>query len=542
MTLAAVVREICARSGVTNIDTSGLHGFVRGYVASDVGDARRDLQPLMLAYGFDAIERGGSLVFRNRKDQVAQPIALDDLALHNDLTGDVVERRDGQAEAAGRVRLAFAEADGDHRTQLEEAVMPDETTHAVAESEIPVALTRAEARQTVERWLTEARVARDTVRLSLPLSKMDIGAGDVVTLDVNGAATRLRIDRIEQTTHQLVDAVRVEDAVYAPSAFPDDRVPMLPVPQTLPVLPLFMDLPLMTGNEVPHAPHVAAVAEPWPGSAAVYGAAQDAGYQLELSLPIGARFGVTETDLFSGPAGRFQNGAGVNMRLTTGNLQTVTEAELLAGANLFAIGDGTPDAWELFQARDAVLQPDGSWRLDHLLRGQFGTDGLMPDVWPAGSYVVAMDSVPVQLPLTAAQRGVQRHYRIGPGRLSYDSPLFVHQAHSFAGNGLRPYRPAHLTVQGNGSDILVTWVRRTRLDGDGWESMDVPLGEESESYQVEIRQAGQVVRQQTVNAPSWSYSASDQTADGLVGMFDIRVAQISARYGPGPFAQVTVNG
>ncbi|MEM6897387.1 MAG: glycoside hydrolase TIM-barrel-like domain-containing protein, partial [Pseudomonadota bacterium] len=64
--LADVVTEICARSGLYDIDVSNLYGFVRGYVVDFVSDARAALQPLMLAYGFDAVEREGKLVFFNR--------------------------------------------------------------------------------------------------------------------------------------------------------------------------------------------------------------------------------------------------------------------------------------------------------------------------------------------------------------------------------------------------------------------------------------------------------------------------------------------
>lgn len=61
--LSSVVAEICERSGVTFYDVSAFYGVVRGYLVDDVTTARSALQPLMVAYGFDAIERGGVLVF-----------------------------------------------------------------------------------------------------------------------------------------------------------------------------------------------------------------------------------------------------------------------------------------------------------------------------------------------------------------------------------------------------------------------------------------------------------------------------------------------
>ena len=41
-----------------------------------------------------------------------------------------------------------------------------------------------------------------------------------------------------------------------------------------------MDLPLLRGDEVPHAPHLAVSATPWPGTVAVHGAPADDGYAL----------------------------------------------------------------------------------------------------------------------------------------------------------------------------------------------------------------------------------------------------------------------
>jgi hypothetical protein len=57
-------------------------------------------------------------------------------------------------------------------------VLPDAATHAVAQSEVSMALTRAEGRQVAERWLTEAQVARDSVRLALPRQRGLYCTGD----------------------------------------------------------------------------------------------------------------------------------------------------------------------------------------------------------------------------------------------------------------------------------------------------------------------------------------------------------------------------
>lgn len=61
--LAAVVSDVCRRSGMTDIDFEQLYGLVQGYIIGDVESARQSLQPLMLAYGFDCYEKDGRLFF-----------------------------------------------------------------------------------------------------------------------------------------------------------------------------------------------------------------------------------------------------------------------------------------------------------------------------------------------------------------------------------------------------------------------------------------------------------------------------------------------
>ncbi|MCR8546576.1 glycoside hydrolase/phage tail family protein [Salipiger sp. P9] len=537
-TLASVVAEICDRVGLHDYDVSGLYGWVRGYVVDQVGDARRSLQPLMLAHGFDAIERDGALSFVTRRGRGAVALAPETLAVSEDLEGDLVRTRASEAEMAGRVRLRFVEADGDHAIAAEETVLPDEETHAVAETELSMALTRREARMTVERWLAEGRIARETLRFALPPSRLAVSAGDVISLPAEAGRVLARVDRVEVGTHQLVEAVRIEPDVYLPSDFLDQLPNLRPFTPAVPVLPLFMDLPLMSGEEVAHAPHVALTADPWPGSVAIYDSAFDGDYVLNEIVAARAVVGVTETEMHRAPEGRLDHGPLVQLRLFSGALQSISDEALLAGGNLMAIGDGTPGNWEIFQFRDAQMAGENVWLLGHRLRGQFGTDGGMPDAWPAGSWVVALDGTPQQIALAAALRRQQRHYRIGPARRPYDDPAYVHEVHAFDGNGLRPYRPVHLRASESGGIVSLSWVRRTRIDGDDWTLEEVPLGEESEAYQLRVMQGETLLRSAQVAQPSWSY---DPALDGISGVYAIEVAQISARYGAGPFARVSLS-
>ena len=163
------------------------------------------------------------------------------------------------------------------------------------------------------------------------------------------------------------------------------------------------------------------------------------------------------------------------------------------------------------------------------------------EIWPAGSYFVLLTPAMQQLGVSAHGLGLPRHYRIGPGQSPVDAPSYAHAVHSFEGRGLRPYAPAHLQVKSVPGGRKVSFVRRTRIDGDRWNLTDVPLGETTEGYLIEVQAAGTVLRETIVIESNWVYTDVDWAADGAPNEFDIAVAQLSDRYGPGAFARRTIN-
>ncbi|MBY6065784.1 glycoside hydrolase/phage tail family protein [Leisingera aquaemixtae] len=540
-TLASIVEEVCRRAGLQDIDVSQLYGVVHGYVVPDVADARAVLQPLMLRHGFDAVERGGVLMFRSRKGSSGTSLLPEHLAVSDEMDSSLELSRASEAELAGRVRLRFTEWGGDHAVRSVEAVLPDEATHSASQNELPLSLTRAEARQTVSRWLAEARISRDTVRFALPPSMLHLGAGDVVSLPVEGKDQFYRIDRVEQAEAQMLEAVRIEPGTYDLAAVAEELPGVNAFAAPGPVLPLFMDLPLMRGDEVPHAPHLALTAAAWPGSVAVYGSEADENYALEQVVAARQVIGVTQTPLFAAGPGRWDLGKDLQVKLISGTLESRSAEAVLNGANAAVIGDGTAGNWELFQFREAELIAPQTYLLRGRLRGQLGSDALMPQVWPAGSYVVLLDGTPVQMDLSPEQRRRLRHYRIGPAQRGLEDPSYLHLQEAFEGIGLRPYAPVHLRLDGGlGQDTGVTWVRRTRIEGDSWDLEEVPLGEETESYRIRVLRGSAVLREAVSASTSWSYPAAWQAADGAQAGDVIEVAQRSARFGAGLAAKVVL--
>ncbi|KJZ20322.1 baseplate multidomain protein megatron [Loktanella sp. S4079] len=538
--LASVVAEICERSGVSRFDVSRLHGVVRGFAVDQITSGRSALQPLMTTYGFDAMERDGVLVFENRAGRADHVLTDDDLALDTEKDQVVSLTRSPAAEVAARIQVVHLDSDGDYEAIAAEAVHPDKQTYAVNKTEVPLALTRSEGRNTVTRWLQETRIARDQARFALPPSLMDVGAGDVVSLDTDQHKGLYRVDRVEEAGLRLIEATRIDAEAYRGQTFDGDGPVLHPYVGPVPVEALFLDLPLLRGDEVPTAPYVAVAGRPWPGNIALYSAPEDSGYSLQTVIEGASIIGITQSPLPRGPVGIWDRQEGLELTLIAGELSSVTVSALLSGANTLAIGDGTPDKWEIIQFAKAIPVGERRYRLSGLLRGQAGSRGIMPDEWPTGSKVVILDGTPAQIDLPASSRGVPRHLRYGPAERPMTDPSYRYAVQSFHGNGLRPYPVAHLRVDTALGDIGLSWIRCSRIDGDQWGDAEIPLGEENESYQIRVVQDGIVRRQETTDTPHWSYPEVARAAEVGETPYRIEVAQLSARFGAGPYVGVNM--
>jgi hypothetical protein len=328
-----------------------------------------------------------------------------------------------------------------------------------------------------------------------------------------------------------------------PSDGAEDRVIPRSFTAPVPVFALFLDLPLLKGDEVEHAPYVAVTADPWQGSVAVWSAPEDAGYELNRVIAAPSIMGTTETVLLAAPAGLWDRGPALRIKVFGGTLSSRDELAVLNGANVMAIGDGSSARWEIIQFSEAVLVAPSTYDISLRLRGQQGSDGIMPTEWPLGSTVVLLDLAPEQIDLPLSSRGLARYYRVGAASRGYDDPAALLKVEAFDGIGLRPYPIAHLRARtATTGDVEITWIRRTRTDGDNWQPLEVPLGEATEAYVVRVVQAEIILREEPTTAPGWTYPIAAQTVDGIVGPYRIDVAQVSDRFGAGPFRSVVIGG
>ena len=100
----------------------------------------------------------------------------------------------------------------------------------------------------------------------------------------------------------------------------------------------------------------------------------------------------------------------------------------------------------------------------------------------------------------------------------------------------------HPLARREASGIRLDWLRRTRRNGDGWEAVDVPLGEDAERYEIDILRSGVVVRTLTSAQPFVLYGSAEELADfgEPQSSLSLRIAQMSAVAGRGFERHATV--
>ena len=531
--LAAIVSEVCEISGLTDIDVSELYGSTIGFAMKTVETARASLQPLMLAYDFSSAEIDGKLVFKNRSERIEYTADPADLVVMG--TDPVVAKtRAPEAETVGRVRVSFWDETREYQTGTSEFILADDDSKATSHVELPLTLRPSQGANLASRWLVSARVARDELKIALPTGRQEIVPGDVIKLNDGTTGGTYRVERIEEQGARAIEAVRVEQTVYKQKDIGSTIGTISDVRPARSVLFRFLDLPLLQSSQTDLGPHLAATSSPWPGGVAAYKSASDDGYVLNTVLETPTQFGKTETVLGAPCIGRWDNGMGLVVKVSQGALQSRSELDVLNGANVAAIGNGTSAGWELFQYSNAELLGDGTYRLTGLLRGQLGTDADVLSAWPIGSEVVFLNAQTTQIGLTDADRGLERYYRVGPVNALVSDASYQTQTETFDMIALRPLSPVHGHAKVESGVLSVSWIRRTRIDGDSWLGLDVPLGETSEQYEVVVRKDGSEVRRETVSTQNWAYAAAAQAVDGVSGDIEVAITQLSERYGAGP--------
>lgn len=505
-------------------------GFVDGYALERPMSPREAIDPLAALFGFDAVASGGALRFVERRAKPARYIDQDDLVVGK--TASLVTlTRAQESELPQEIALSFSDSENDFQMARVLSRRLEGRSARQSEAQAAVMTHRANAQTLAESWLQDVWIGRETAEFALRPGLIALQPGDLVRLGAPGGGRLFQIQRITDGAARRVNARAADASVYDAAAPLLRRANVVSPKMVGPPRVEILDLALARDEEA--RSYVAVFADPWPGALAIWRMTFQSGYEQISIIDKRATIGETLDVLRAGPVGRFDRGNVVTVRIGAGQLSSVGDLAALAGRPAMAIR--VDDAWEIFAFAQAELVGEKTYRLSRLIRGLGGEETLATRDAPAGSTVVLLDDAIAPLARKVSEIGAPITYRIGPANRDYAEPIFVQPTVAATNKALRPYPPAKARARRTPAGVVIDFVRRGRLDSDAWEAVDIPLGEASESYEVDISLPASGTRTLTAAANLLLYPAADELADFGAPQSELTLSlyQISATVGRG---------
>lgn len=547
--LADCVSDLCERSGMesADIDVSDLTQDLRGYLVSSIDSARPAVEQLAKVFSFNGVEEDDKIVFKMRGADPIAVIARTDCGAVDGSQADqpspaITATRAQQLDLPKFCTVTAADPARDLEPGTQQSQRQAASAGQVVQFSTAVTLSATEQVRLANLIMYDAWTSRTSLKFSTDMSHTRLMPGDVVTLDGRRCLLLSR-----QSGGATIDWEAVSDDASVLTQYGigvDGDFPHQIPPQTVPTYEVLLDIPLLSDAEDTPGAYVAAwgIAPHWRGGVLYRSLDEGVSWSKMAVFPKpGVSIGTAVNALgdFSG-GNVFDEVNPLTVRMRNGIPYSTTRDAVLAGSNALAIVSG--DGWEIVQYRDVTTNPDGSYTLRGLLRGRLGSEWAMPDHAVGDVVVLLATSTLRDFAIEASEIGVPQLTKavsIGSTLSDTDS-----EEVTIVAERLKPLSPVDYRVarEVGSNDATLTWKRRTRLShlflAPG---IDVPLGEASESYQVEILDGVTVVRTETVTTTEYAYSAADQTSDGLTPGDPItaRIRQVSAVVGVGHELEAT---
>jgi hypothetical protein len=541
-TLGAVVAELFQSSGLTpaDYDVTRLTATLEGFILQQPITGRNAIDQLATAFFFDIVESDGILKCVPRGNASIRSIPEADLIPSGkDSQQSVLEINYAQElELPQRVNVTYIDRpfNYDPVTQTSQR----QTTKAIDQvtMNLPIVMGATQAKQVADITLYGTWKERISFAFSLPPKYVRIEPTDIITVNVSGVPHEMRVVKTDMEPGGMmkVNAVAEDISSYDFYSPPAETGNNIQPPQLVPdTLVQFIDAPPLPVDTVQNQGllriGVAADGPNWNG-AAIYRSddgGEDGGNTFNplAGLDGAATFGAIITDLAHGTSETWDEFSTVEVLLSSGSLASVSELAVLNGANAALIGE------ELVQFQNATLIAESTCRLSRLLRGRQGTEWAMGLHDPGDRFVLLS---PALYTTAIANNLIGRELFYKAVSVGNSLGNTGEIAFTYTGKNLKPFAPVHVTGVRDGSDNLtIGWVRRSRVGAEWRDGVDIPLGEESERYEVEILDGVTVKRTLSATSPTVAYSAAQQVTDfgAAQSSVSVRIYQLSAVVGRG---------
>ena len=546
--LQDIITDICTQTGLaaSDLDFTGLTATtVQGYTISRQGTARSALEQLSSVFFFDGVESDHLLKFVSRDGKSTQAtIAQNKLAIIDNETGEFFqEARIQEVEMPRRVTLTYIDKDNDYQQQahssqriLAPTSFQTSFSNNAVNLTLPIVMDSDTAKQATEKILISSWEERSSFSTRLPWEYIALDPTDLVTITLDsGTSFRLRLSQTDvgQDFALDVSAVSEDAAQYTSTVTADSGTGPLTQEFLSEVItklllvcsPLLRDSHDNGRSNLQLYSFMGGFGQPGWDAATLFKSSDNVIFDQVGSVIAEMTWGTCSTALGDTDT-PYQTDTDntvtvfLNTNTDTG-LSSVTQLQMLNGSNAAAIIDSNNDV-EIIAFRTATLNADGSYTLSNLLRGKRGTENFTGGHAAGSLFLLLEDATGDRIDLDLSELNTTRYYRPVTSGTLFEEASSTSKASP--GRDLMPYRPVHLDKTSGtwtSTDIVLEWVRQTRIGGQGIldESDTVPLSEDSEEYVVEILTPGGTVARSSVTASenpttnSFTYTTARQTTD-----------------------------
>lgn len=524
--LGDVVDEIVQACGAPGVVGKAGTPQVRGYMLASESKAWDALKPLLAAYAYDIADHGGQLRLQKRGQGMAGVLEREMLGVqaHPRKAGDVVVlERIEDRELPLECTVTFADANRDYQPNAVQSRRQIGSSESKTTADLPLTLTTDEAASIADRILFEQHTTRRTVKFNGSRSHAWLLPGKAYgvptpTRDV----LPFRILRKTEGNDGVIEFEGAyEDGEIYTSERPgaDSDVPTNTVPEAGPTTLLLIDAPMLAPEDDDTGFYWGATGseDGWRGGVIFRSSDGGASFTQMALTGSPAILGEVASALGDGPVDLWDYANTLTVQLVNADdeLESVSAAAVLNGANCFWLGGADGQDGEIIQFQTATLTAPGVYELSGLLRGRRGTDHATATHGPNEIFMLIEPDTLERENFGAGDWNKERQYK--PVTLLTDIDDVTGQNFTNTGERKRPFSPVHIHGERDGSNNLaLTAVRRTRISAPDLGEGPVPLGEETEAYEVDILDGVDVVRTISISgAPAATYTAAEQTADGL---------------------------
>lgn len=547
--LGEIVESECLKSRVLtagDLDMTALTQPVRGYTITRPAAIRASIEHLRGAFPFDVVQRGYDLVGVPRGQSSVGSVLEEDLdaRVGGDSSGIRLQvPREMNTQIPTEVHVFYSDADRDYTVNEQWAEHLGTDTVNSVNVELNLVMTADEAAQCAERLRNMYWLERRDFKFTIPPTRRQYEAGDVITVSHAGQDHEIRLTQITDRPDGILecDGKPNRASAYVSSAVGSSG-PSAPVVISVagPTEAVLADLPRLTADNDANGFALAATGRTsgWKGGALYSSVDSGASWQriADFFAP-GSILGTVGNVLADAPTSMVDTQSTLKVYLLSGELSSVTDAQFYNGANLFAIGDN--GRWEIVGARDCTLEVDGSYTLSHLLRGRYGTE------WATGQHGVTDKVVLLNttgktfVPLDLSAVDSSRLYKAVSFGKDLDSAW--PQYFTWSANNLKPLAP--VLARGSRAPVTGDWtvgaIRRSRQPVEPFSGFPLPVGESAALFDAEIyTSSGYSTVARTISGlttPEFTWTEAEQLIDfgSAQGTIYGKLYQVSPTVGRG---------